>query len=78
MSPLNRWWSGSGRQLWLPNPISYVPSCGTGYVAPLTFAQRLHNSALYLANSVADWLLVRPVVLRGMCASPSFTLFSSK
>lgn len=60
-----RWWAGSGRQLWLPNALAYAPQLGTHYTHPMTFLQRLHNSAIYLANCAVDYLRIQPILKRG-------------
>ncbi|KAK9835304.1 hypothetical protein WJX81_000609 [Elliptochloris bilobata] len=58
------WWTGSGRQLFLPNALAYAPQLGTSFVHPMTFAERMQNSATYVLNALADRFLLRPVMLR--------------
>jgi hypothetical protein len=32
---VNAWWTGSGRRVWLPAPLAYVPQSGLGYAHPM-------------------------------------------
>ena len=59
-----RWWAGSGRQLFLPSALAYAPQLGMAAVHPMSLLQRVQNSATYLANSLADYFLLRPFLLR--------------
>ncbi len=35
---VNTWWTGSGRRVWLPAPLAYVPQSGLGYAHPMARA----------------------------------------
>lgn len=64
------WWAGSGRRIWLPNALAYAPQLGTHLTHPMTFLQRLHNSAIYLGNCAVDHFRLQPILKRFWRARP--------